>query len=148
MGARLLITLHFDDIINAIDILTEECLCDQTLTRYEIDKLNREREEEIEVVKKICARNMDMISNVWSERITELIHTDCFLFRNPHTSIKKSIAIFPQYFAPDKQHLVEKLAEWNVPWYEKTIEQRCLVGSLVCYNMPYTSQDLDFLRGS
>ncbi len=146
MSARLLITQHFDNIINAIDILTEECLCDQSLTEAEIAKLNNEREEEIEVVNKICARNIGMIRNVWSEKIAELIQTDCILFRDPCASIKKSIAIFPQYFPPDKMYLLEELADWSVPWDEKTIEQRCHVGLVVCYNIPYITMDLDFLN--
>ena len=106
--------------------------------------INRERDEEIEVVKKICAGNIDLIRDKTSEKIAELIQSDCILFHNSRACIKKSIAIFPQYFYPEKLHILETLKNLYVPWCEKTIEQRCRVGVLVCFNCPEAFNQICF----
>ena len=45
--SRLLITYHFDEIINQIDIKTETLLQDQSLTKEKRNKLNEIREKQI-----------------------------------------------------------------------------------------------------
>jgi hypothetical protein len=55
---RLIITEHFDSIINKIDIKTETLLQDQSLTQERIDELNRARQLQIDKVKEIEKLNL------------------------------------------------------------------------------------------
>jgi hypothetical protein len=66
---RLIITDHFDDIINQIDTKTETLFLDQCLTEGKRIKLNEIRDEQIEKIKE--------------KELKKLIHFDCVLLEQP-----------------------------------------------------------------
>ncbi len=88
---RLMITDHFDEIINQIDIKTETLFLDQSLTDETRNKLNEIREKQIEKIKEIKEINLNLLQNNEGEELEldleKLIHFDCVLLEQPKTSL-------------------------------------------------------------
>jgi len=104
---RLVITDHFDFIVNKIDIKTETLLLDQSLAKERINELNKSRQEQISKVKEIEKINLDRqefnlndYEQKWSILICdplvefeqkidkikqEIISIDCVLLEQPTT---------------------------------------------------------------
>ena len=80
---RLMITDHFGEIINQIDIKTETLFLDQSLTDETRNKLNEIREKQIEKIKEIKEINLNLLQNNENEELEldleKLIHFDCVL---------------------------------------------------------------------
>jgi hypothetical protein len=86
--SRLIITDHFEEIINQIDIKTETLLLDQSLTEETRNKLNEIRDEKIEKIKEIKEINLNLLQNNEQEEeleldLEKLIHFDCVLLEQP-----------------------------------------------------------------
>ena len=109
---RLIITDHFDAIINKIDIKTETLLENQSLTEELRNDLNELREKQIEKIKEIEQINLNNLtltkeeeeyekkwSNIlsdvsleYSQKIDkikemDLIHFDCVLVEHPENKL-------------------------------------------------------------
>jgi hypothetical protein len=104
---RLIITDHFDFIINKIDITIETLLLDQSLTKERINELNEARQAQINKVKEIEKINLNRqefnltdYEKKWSILIydpllefeqkidkikQEIISIDCVLLEQPTT---------------------------------------------------------------
>ena len=103
----LIITDHFDFILNKIDIKTETLLLDQSLAKERVNELNKSRQEQINKVKEIEKINLDRqefnlndYEQKWSILICdplvkfgqkidkikqEIISIDCVLLEQPTT---------------------------------------------------------------
>ncbi len=106
---RLIITDHFDDIINQIDIKTETLLENNIYSEVERNKLNEIREKQIEKIKEIKEANLNYLpSKIDEEKLKQkcshilendslnykqkidqlkeqedIIHFDCVLLEQP-----------------------------------------------------------------
>ena len=126
---KLLIAVHFDELINQIDIKTETLLERHILTDETREKLNNIREKQIEIINELKEMNLvrltsgkcnefayrqkwshiiDDISLDYTQKIDkikeELIHFDCVLLEN--------------------SNLTNGLELWATSWYhsEKNLE--------------------------
>ena len=88
---RLMITDHFDEIINQIDIKTETLFQNHFLSEETRNKLNEIREKQIEKIKEIKEINLNLLQNNEGEELEldleKLIHFDCVLLEQPKTSL-------------------------------------------------------------
>ena len=86
---RLIITDHFDEIINQIDIKTETLFLNQSLTEETRNKLNEIRDEQIEKIKEIKEINLNLLQNNENEDLDleKLIHFDCVLLEQTENSL-------------------------------------------------------------
>lgn len=127
---RLQIEQHFDNIVNKIDIATEEARA-----KVADDRLDSERQRELQVVQEVRDRAHK------SGRALNKLRHDCLLFRNPKAAMGISVAIYPQHFDPKMtQHFDARLDKWDVPWLDLSWESRAIVGQIICDSIDKTSQ--------
>jgi hypothetical protein len=91
---RLIITDHFDLIINKIDIKIETLLLDQSLTKERINELNKSRQEQIYIVKEIEKINLDQQEfnlNDYDQKWSILISDPLLEFEQKIDKIKQEI---------------------------------------------------------
>ena len=101
LNSRLIISDHFDDIINQIDIKTETLLQDQNLSKETKNKLNEIRDEQIEKIKEIKEINLNILQNEGEELeldLEKLIHFDCVLLEQPKNSLNGFILWITSWF--------------------------------------------------
>ena len=88
LNQRLIITDHFDDIINQIDIKTETLLVKKIFSEEIRKELNKIRDEQIEKIKEIKEINLSFLQNNEEEEdLEKLIYFDCVLLEQPKNSL-------------------------------------------------------------
>jgi hypothetical protein len=91
---RLIITDHFESIINKIDIKTETLLLDQSLTKERIDELNKARQLQIDKVNEIEKLNLPQENfnlNSFEQQWSSLIDDSSLDFETKIDQIKERL---------------------------------------------------------
>ena len=118
---KLLITNHFDDIVNQIDVKTESYL--ETLikskswSKQKQNQLNKIREKQINLIQEVMQLNLNFLSrNEYEEKWSQIIDEISLDFQQKIDEIKEKLIQFDCILLEQPNNL-NGFHLWITPWY-------------------------------
>jgi hypothetical protein len=118
---KLLITNHFDDIVNQIDVKTESYL--ETLikskswSKQKQNQLNKIREKQINLIQEVMQLNLNFLSrNEYEEKWSQIIDEISLDFQQEVDEIKEKLIHFDCILLEQPRNL-NGFHLWITPWF-------------------------------
>jgi hypothetical protein len=117
---KLIVSDHFDDVINEIDIKIESCLAKKDLSDDEKAHLNTLREAQIEKIKEIQEINMLKLplfdEEKYSQQWSHIIETELLSYKEKIDKLKEELITTDCLLMEDKEFKSNQCL-WITPWY-------------------------------
>ena len=125
---RLIITNHFDALVNQIDIKTETLLESECLTEEHRNELNELRERQIEKIKEIEEANLNRLPQIIDEneytlKWSHILDSTSLTYQEKLDRIKEELIKFDCILL-DQPNIKNGLDLWVTAWYynQKNLE--------------------------